>query len=76
MSTTEGTTMTRNRHAFSRSLYGGDLRPYVITYKHNRTGALMYVTLWALSKKDARERFAQCEERQEAERIIDVEQDE
>jgi hypothetical protein len=53
-----------------------DPRPYLITYKHNRTGELVICSVWANSIKDARERFAMCEEREEAERIVSVKRDE
>lgn len=49
-----------------------EMKPYVITYKHNRTGEECTCTLWATSQRDARIRFSWCDERQSAERIKSV----
>lgn len=51
------------------------MKPYAVFYIHNRTHREMWTTVWAYSKKDARERFAECEERHEAEKIVAVERE-
>ena len=50
----------------------GEMKPYVVVYVHNRTGQKTTATLWARSIRDARQRFAECDDRQQALRIVSV----